>query len=128
MHSNAQTARSAYDAFLSGDMETMGGLMSDDIVWHAPGNNALSGTYSGKEEVFGLFAKIGEMADGPMQMDIHDVLASDEHAVALLTATVSRGGNSADLRAVHIMHVADGQISEFWNFQEDQVATDAFWA
>jgi hypothetical protein len=128
MHSNVQIVRNAYEAFLSGDMATMGELMSDDIVWHAPGNNALSGTYSGKENVFGFFAKIAEMTDGPMQMDIHDVLANDDHAVTLLTATVSRGGNSVDLRAVHIVHVADGQLTEFWNFQEDQAATDAFWA
>ena len=128
MHPNTEIARRAYDAFLTGDMETMGALMSDDIVWHAPGNNALSGTYSGKENVFGFFGKIAEITDAPMQMDIHDVLANDDHAVTLLTATVSRDGNSADLRAVHIMHVADGKITEFWNFQEDQAATDAFWA
>ena len=48
--------------------------------------------------------------------------------MALLTVTVSGGGKSVDLRAVHIMHMADGQMTEFWNFQEDQVATDAFWA
>ena len=128
MHPNTEIVRRAYDAFLTGDMETMGALMSNDIVWHAAGNNALSGTYSGKEEVFGFFGKIGEMLDGPMQMDIHDVLANDDHAVTLLTAKASRGGNSVDLRAVHIVHVADGQLTEFWNFQEDQAATDAFWA
>jgi ketosteroid isomerase-like protein len=128
MHPNVEVARSAYAAFLSGDMEAMAGLMSDDIVWHAPGDNLLSGTYRGKEEVFGFFGKIAEMADGPMQMDIHDVLANDDHAVTLLTATVSRGGNTFDGRAVHITHVADGQITEFWNYQEDQAAADAFWS
>ena len=52
MHPNADVARRAYNAFLTGDMATMAELMSDTIVWHAPGNNPLSGTYKGKEEVF----------------------------------------------------------------------------
>jgi len=128
MHSNAQIARNAYDAFLSGDMGTMGKLMSDDMVWHTAGNNPLSGTYSGKEEVFGFFAKIAELADSPLQMDIHDVLANDDHAVALLTVTASKGGNSLEARAVHIMHIADGRLTEFWNFQEDQATVDEFWS
>ena len=63
MHPNTEIARRAYDAFLTGDMETMGALMSDEIVWHAPGDNALSGTYSGKDvrhlDVPLLFVVIG---------------------------------------------------------------------
>jgi ketosteroid isomerase-like protein len=128
MHPNAEMARRAYNAFLTGDMEGMGALMSDDIVWHAPGNNPLSGTYRGKEEVFEFFGKIAELSDGPMQMDIHDVLANDDHAVALLTVTASRAGKTLNGRAVHTMHVADGQLTEFWNFPEDQAAGDEFWS
>jgi ketosteroid isomerase-like protein len=128
MDSNAEIARRAYDAFLTGDMATMGDLMSDDIVWHAPGNNPISGTYRGKEDVFGLFAKIAETTDGPMQMDIHDILASDDHVVALLEVAASRGDKRLEGRAVHIMHVGDGKLVEFWNFPEDVAAGDEFWS
>lgn len=128
MHPNAEIARRAYDAFLSGDMAAIGELMSDDIVWHSPGTSQLSGTYRGKEEVFGFFAKIGELADGPMEMRFHDVLASDDHVVSLLEAVASRNGNRLENRAVHIMHIGDGQITEFWNFPEDLGAADEFWS
>jgi ketosteroid isomerase-like protein len=128
MSTNAEIARRAYEAFQAGDMAAMGELMSGDIVWHAPGENPLSGTYRGKEEVFGLFAKIGELADGPMKMGIHDILASDDHVVALLEVTASRGDKRLDGRAVHIMHVADGKLTEFWNFPEDPAAGDEFWS
>ena len=128
MHPNAETAQRAYSAFLAGDMEAMSEMMSDDIVWHAPGNNPLSGTYRGKEEVFGLFAKIGEMSDGPMEMDIHDILANDDHVVALVGVKASRGGKRLDARSAHIMHVADGKLTEFWNFPEDPSLGDEFWS
>ena len=128
MHPNAEAARRAYEAFRAGDMATMGDLMSNDIVWHAPGRNPISGTYRGKEEVFGLFAKIAEATDGPMEMSIHDLLASDDHVVALLEVTASRGDRHLESRAVHIMHVADGKLTEFWNFPEDPSIGDEFWS
>jgi len=128
MHPNAETARRAYEAFSTGDMATMSELMSDEIVWHSPGNNPLSGTYQGKEEVFGLFARIAELSDGPMEMDFHDILASDDHVVALLEVAVSRGGKRLEGKTVHIMHVADGQLTEFWNYPEDPGAGDEFWS
>jgi ketosteroid isomerase-like protein len=102
--------------------------MSDDIVWHAPGNNPLSGTYRGKQEVFGLFAKIAATTDGPMQMSIHDILANDDHVVALLKVTASRADRRLEGRAVHIMHMTNGQLTEFWNFPEDPAAGDEFWS
>ena len=128
MHPNAETARRAYEAFLTGDMATMGGLMSDNIVWHAPGNNPLSGTYKGKEEVFGFFGKIAELSDGPMEMDIHDILANDDHVVALLSVTATRGDKRLEGRAAHIMHLSNGQMTEFWNYPEDPAAGDEFWS
>ena len=128
MHPNAETAQRAYSAFLAGDMEAMSEMMSDDIVWHAPGNNPLSGTYRGKEEVFGLFSKIGEMSDGPMELDIHDILANDDHVVALLEVRASRGERRLEARTAHIMHVVDGKLTEFWNFQEDPSLGDEFWS
>ena len=63
-----------------------------------------------------------------MQLGIHDVLANDDHVVSLLNLTASRGDKSLDIRAVHIMHIADGRLTEFWNFQEDPAAGDEFWS
>jgi ketosteroid isomerase-like protein len=128
MHPNAEVARRAYHAFLAGDMATMSELMSDDIVWHSPGSNPLSGTYRGKEEVFGFFAKMAELSDGPMEMDIHDILAGDDHVVGLVTAKAARGDERFESNNAHIMHIADGVLTEFWNFPEDPSAGDAFWS
>ena len=128
MHPNAEVARRAYDAFHTGDMATMSELMASDVVWHSPGSNPLSGTYRGREEVFGLFAKLAEGTDGPMQMNIHDILASDDHVVALVEVTASRGDRRLEGRAVHVMHVSDGRLTEFWNFPEDPAAGDEFWS
>jgi len=127
MHPNEDTARKAYVAFAEGDMATLSALMADDLTWNVPGDNSISGTYRGKEEVFGFLGTVAGETGGSMALDIHDVLANDDHAVALVRNTASRGGDVLDQRFVHVMHLADGAITEFWAFAEDQAAVDQFW-
>ncbi len=126
-HPNLVTARRGYQAFADGDMATVGELLSDDIVWHVGGNNQLTGDYEGKEAVFGFFARLMEESGGSFKNDIHDMLANDEHGVALVTTSATRGGKSAEGRAVHIFHMSDGLMTEFWSFAEDQALFDELW-
>ena len=128
MSANAEIARRAYEAFLAGDTAVLGELMADDIVWHSGGNNPLSGTYRGQAEVFGLFAKIGELTDGPYALEIHDIVANDEHAIALVRTKPQRAGRELDSRAVHVWHLAEGKLTEFWTYPEDPSAVDEFWS
>ncbi len=127
-HPNLEAGRRGYDAFARGDLETMSALMADDIVWHSGGNNILSGDYEGKEAVFGLFAKLAQETGGSFRNQIHDMLANDDHGVALVSATAERGGRSLESRAVHIFHMQDGKMTEFWAFFDDQAAVDEFWS
>ena len=48
---NKQTAREAYDAFGRGDAEGAMRNIDDSVEWVARGDNALTGTYNGKQEV-----------------------------------------------------------------------------
>jgi ketosteroid isomerase-like protein len=43
-HPNEDLIRQGYDAFSSGDMDTLGELFDPDIVWHAPGRSQLPAT------------------------------------------------------------------------------------
>lgn len=125
-HPNVALVRKGYDAFKSGDMDTLRELFADDIVWHSGGDNPLSGEYKGQDEVFELFGRFLELTGGTVDMQIHDVVANDEHAVALLHVTAEREGKRLDQNEVHVLHVRDGKVTEFWGFEEDQAAANAF--
>lgn len=56
---------------------------------------------------------------------IHDVVANDDHVVALIDATIVKGAASAHGRQVQVMHIRDGKMTEFWGMNEDQGAVDA---
>jgi len=127
-HPGLEIARSGYEAFANGDMATLNDVISDDIVWHSGGNNSLSGVYEGKEAVFGFFGRIAEETGGTFKNEIHDMLANDDHCVALVNQSATRGDKSLDGRSVHILHMSDGKMTEFWAYAEDQATLDAFWA
>ena len=128
-HPNAELLRKGYAAFAEGDMAMVGDLFADDIVWHAPGNNPLSGDYKGKDQVFGQFAKLMELTGGTFRQEIHDIVANDEHAVVLVENGAQRpDGRSWQGRAAHVWHVANGKCTEYWLFADDQAAADAFFS
>ena len=127
-HPNVQRLRDGYAAFAKGDMDAVKELWTDDVVWHVGGNNPLAGDYKGQDEILGFFAKAFEQTGGTMKIDLHDVLANDEHAVGLVTLSAQRNGKSTEMRAVHVFELRDGKTCEFWNFNEDDRRADEFWA
>ncbi len=127
-HPNAALLRNGYEAFNKGDMATLREMFSEDMVWHVPGNNLLTGEHRGRDAVFAFFARIAELSGGTYRAELHDVLANDEHAVGLARATGNRQGKQLDTRDVAIYHVRNERITEAWTFTEDQRVTDEFWS
>ncbi len=127
-HPNVGLVRKGYEAFAKGDMATLRELFSEDVVWHVSGNNPISGEYRGQDAVFAFFARTAELSGGTLRFDLHDVVANDEHAVALVRSTASRQGKQIDVREAQICHISNGKITEFWGFSEDQRLNDEFWS
>lgn len=127
-HPNEELFRKGYAAFQSGDMEALRELFAPDIVWHAGGRNPLSGDFKGVDEVLGNFMKTMERAGGTFKIELHDVMANDEHAVALASATGEREGKKLNSRLAHVAHIKDGKMTESWIHPDDQYAVDDFWA
>jgi ketosteroid isomerase-like protein len=74
------------EAALRGDFEGMLAHYADDVVFHYPGRNALSGTYRGKDGLREWARRIDELlgTEGSLARTLHDILASDDHAVQRL--------------------------------------------
>ena len=127
-HPNVEVVRRGYAAFGAADMETLTELIAEDAVWHLGGNNRLSGDYHGRDAIFSLFAEMGTASEGTMQVELHDILANDQHAVALThVAAGGSSGKSISLRTNDTMHIRDGQVAEFWTFSENDKAWDDYW-
>ncbi|MCA1841007.1 MAG: nuclear transport factor 2 family protein [Actinomycetota bacterium] len=123
-HPNEELIRKGYAAFSNGDMDTVRATFADDIKWHISGRSFLAGDYDGLDEVFGFFAKFISAYDRPPVFELHDVLANDEHAVALVSADLSRNGKNRTTTAAHVFHIKDGKSTEFWGHPFDAYADD----
>jgi uncharacterized protein len=127
-HPNVEVARRGYDAFAKGDLATLSELLADDVVWHVQGAGPLTGDYRGRDQVFGFFGRLVEETGGTFRLDVHDILANDEHTAVLATLSASRGGRSLAVPVVNVSHNRDGKITEFWASTTDPQATLDFWS
>jgi uncharacterized protein len=127
-HPNAVRSREAYEAFSSGDMAKLQDYFDPNIVWHVPGNNPLSGDYKGFDQVMEFFGKLMQETGGTFKLDVHDILANDEHTVALVEATAERNGKRLSQKVAHVFHQTDGKVTEFWGFAEDTAVGDEFFS
>lgn len=125
-HPNEDLLRRGYAAFGTGDMDTVMSVLADDISWHVGGSSQIAGDYHGHQEVMGFFGKLFELSGGTFRLEVHDVLANDQHGTVLVTAYAERDGKTIAAREVNIWHLADGQATEFWAFVEDQAELDEF--
>lgn len=123
-HPNEEIARSATEALSKRDMDAFFSYQADDVVLHFPGRGPMAGDYRGRDGIAQLFQQQGQMLDSPPQIEMHDVLANDDHAVILNTVRATRGGQTNEQQQVVVMHIRDGKIAETWLQFSDQQALD----
>jgi uncharacterized protein len=113
-------------AMVDRDVAAIADCLADDVVFHVPGRNPLSGQHRGKGEILRRLFQAWEEAFGALQIDVHDVLSTDEHVVLLSDRRAQREGAEVQMRAASIYHVRDGRITEAWLMEWDPYALDEF--
>ena len=114
-HPNAAKIRAtAAEAERTGDMSSAFDGVDDDIVWHEIGRDE---PIRGKQALMERFSGMPEGAS--IKTETHDVLANDEHAIQLVTATATMGDQELVYRTAEIYHMKDGKITERWAFSDD---------
>jgi hypothetical protein len=124
-HSNAIAYRRTADAFRARDSEALAQLIADDVVWHVPGGTPLGGEIHGLEALFGCFERLHEVTKGTFTLREHDVLATDDHVVALSDMSSEIDGHRVSVKVVSVMHFRDGRQLERWFHPSDPAAWHA---
>ncbi|WP_123025121.1 nuclear transport factor 2 family protein [Mycolicibacterium stellerae] len=99
---NKELIKKGYDAFATGDIETVMSLFDDDVEWVQPGQSAVSGTFHGKTEVLEY---MGRLAEKSLAVRLIDVIAEGDTVVAL--TEVSAGGETG--RDADVFTVRNGK-------------------
>ncbi|MGH7609462.1 MAG: nuclear transport factor 2 family protein [Candidatus Dormibacteria bacterium] len=123
-HPNVARIRDGYAAFSTGDFAALNEMFADDILWHVGGRNQFTRDYRGRDEVYRLFGRMAESSGGTFAIEVHAILADDEHGVALVVSRGARNGKSIETNEAHVYHLRDGKVVEFWDASTDQYAGD----
>ena len=123
-HPNATLFRKGYEAFNRGDMDYIRETFDPNVVWHVAGRDKFAGDKRGIDATLEFFGQLLQESGGTFKLDVHDVVANDEHAVAIVSSHIEKDGKAADSKAAHVVHVRDGKITESWFFAEDPYSFD----
>jgi uncharacterized protein len=103
-------------------------FFAENIVWHVAGTGPLAGRYEGIALVMGVLSKISELSGGTVETELHDVLVSNDHTVALAVMRAERSGKQLQLNLVHVIHSENGKAAEVWTYSSDPGVAAEFWA
>jgi ketosteroid isomerase-like protein len=120
-HPDERVVRGMYAAINQRDMDGLIAAFAPDAVWHGAG-----ASIDGAESIAAMVGQLIEASEGTMQIELHDVLANDEHTVALQVTTAQRGDRGLSDNVVYVYHLRDGKIVEAW-FTGDPRVQDEFW-
>ena len=119
-----QTVRDAFDAFKRGDLQALSDAWTDDFVWHSRGS-VFGGDFKGKQAALGAIGRYPQELQN-IKLDIHDILANDNHVIALVNSSFDRDGKTYSDQLVYIFHINDqGKTSEAWLIADTELAKNA---
>jgi ketosteroid isomerase-like protein len=112
---NKQTTQTAYAAFSSGDAEGAMRDIDDSIEWIVRGDNAMTGTYKGKQAVGELW---GNYTSKDFRTEPHDFIADGDKVVVL--TTVHLEGEAIEEADV-LTYNGDGKLIRFEAIADETV-------
>ena len=95
---NKELIQRGYEAFSSGDMNTVMDLFDDECEWVQPGDSAVSGTFHGRTEIL---EHLGRMAQKDLRVTLKKLIAEGDTVVAITDVTA--GGETAEDADVFIV-------------------------
>lgn len=129
-HPNATRIRNMFAAFRERDIVTIEAMIPEDAVWRFPGRHGqLAGEHRGRAAILSFLLSVQALTDHTFHLDLIDVIANDEHAVALFRGHARRNGKTLDNPTCLRMRLnRQGQVVEVWEFVWDLYHVDDFWS
>ena len=108
-----------------GDWDSAFGYFAEDIEFHIPGRSAFAGHRRGKDAAVDYIRSVRDhYRDGEIELELIDMLASDERVVLLVRERFHGDGPPLEIRRANVYRVRGDQIVEIWIFEADQYVVD----
>lgn len=126
---NVALVRRGYEAFNTGDMNTLNQLFAEQASWHTPGRGPLSGDHEGREATFAYFGELGQRTGGTFRAVPERLIGDDEgRVVAIHHNSADRDGKHLDVECCLVFELEEGKVTEGREHFDDLYAWDEFWS
>ena len=126
---NAALVRRGYEAFNTGDMETLTELFDESASWHTPGRGSLAGDHKGREATFAYFGQLGGQTGGTFRATLQHLFESDDgRVIGVHHNSGERDGKRLDVGCCLVFELEDGRVVDGREHFFDLYAWDEFWS
>ena len=126
---NVAIMQRAYDAFNTGDIDTLNEIFDESAVWHLPGRSSMANDYQGREATLAYFGQLAEKTGGTFQAELERLLGDDDdRVVGIQRSTADRDGKHLDVGNSIVFQLKDGRITDGREHFHDLYASDEFWS
>lgn len=126
---NAAIVRRGYEAFNTGDVNTLTELFDESASWHTPGRGSLAGDHEGREATFAYFGQLGQGTEGTFRAELQHLFADEDgRVVGMHHNSGERDGKHLDVDCCLVFELKDGRITDGREHFGDLYAWDEFWS
>lgn len=128
IHPNAEVLHKIYADFSKNDFNSMLAACANEITFQVAGKSKLAGKFTKDTFEQNYIAPMMELSGHTLKLEVHDILASDRHAVALASQTLVRDGKTVQMRTVHVWRFENGKPVAWYEYPRDLYAYDALFS
>jgi uncharacterized protein len=126
---NVAIMQRAYDAFNTGDLDTLNEIFDGNAVWHLPGKSKYADDYQGADAILEYFGQLARETDGTFRAELQHLTADDDgHVVGFQHSTGNRNGKHLDVTNCIVFQLKDGRVIDGREHFHDLYAWDEFWS
>ncbi len=126
---NVAIMRRAYEAFNTGDLDTVAETFDESVVWHLPGRSSMADDYEGRDATLKYFGKLAQETGGTFRAELQHLAADgDSRVVGIQRSTADRGGKRLDVADCIVFELKDGRVTDGREHFENLYAWDEFWS
>ena len=106
---NVETVRTAYEAFVRGDLAAVAEGFADDVEWESPDSLPNGGLVSGRDGVIENFSQIPSYWSS-FSVEPQEYIDAGEHVVVTGVQRATGPGGSFEARYLHLFKLSGGKV------------------
>ncbi|WP_320066141.1 nuclear transport factor 2 family protein [Micromonospora sp. RTGN7] len=122
-HPHLDTISRFFEAYSKRDMAALAEVTTEDLTWHFPGRNPMSGAKRGREEVMAFFDRMGGMGFRPEKLITG---TNDSYVVETQWVRGDSDGQEVTMGWTVLWSFVDGKLASGRHFSADQYLADEF--